>query len=127
MKKDNTEYIVKCLACQQVKIEHKHPTGLLQLVQIPEWKWYIIFMDFITRLPRMTKQCDAIIVVVDKLSKVAHFIPIKSNYKSIDVVDVFIKEIFRLLGMPKTIISYRDAKFTSNFWKISDMWMSLMQ
>jgi hypothetical protein len=54
MKRDIAEYIAKCLECQQVKVEHKHPTGLLQPVQIPEWKWEIISMDFITGLPRTT-------------------------------------------------------------------------
>jgi hypothetical protein len=69
-------------------------------------------------LPRTTRQHDAIMVVVDKLSKETHFIPIKSTYKEIDVVDIFIREIFRLHGMPKTIISDQDVKFTSNFWKV---------
>jgi len=74
-------------------------------------------MDFITCLPKNVKQHDAIMVVVDKLRKEAHFIPIESTFKVIDVVDVFMKQIFRLHGIPKTIISDRDTKFTSNFWK----------
>jgi hypothetical protein len=74
-------------------------------------------MNFITGLPKSTKQSDAIMVVVDKLSKVAHFIPVKSTYKEIDISSVFMKEIFRLHGMPKEIISDKYTKFTSNFWK----------
>ena len=74
-------------------------------------------MDFITRLPTSTKQNDAIMVVVDKLSKSAHFIPVKSTCKAIDITKVFMKEIFRLHGMSKEIMSDRDTKFTSNFWK----------
>ena len=74
-------------------------------------------MDFITGLPRSTKQNDTIMVVVDKLSKVAHFIPVKSIYKAIDISSIFMNEIFRLHGMPKEIISDIDTKFTSNFWK----------
>jgi hypothetical protein len=74
-------------------------------------------MDFIIRFPRTSRQHDAIMVVVDKLSKVAHFIPIMSTFKAIDVVDVFIKEFFRLHGIPKTIISNQDVKFTSNLWR----------
>jgi hypothetical protein len=101
-----------------VKVEHKHPAGLLQPLQIPEWKWETISMDFITGFPKTIKKHDAIMVVVDKLSKATHFIPIKSTFKAIDVANVFIKEIFRLHGLPKTIISDRDAKFTSSFWKI---------
>jgi hypothetical protein len=74
-------------------------------------------MDFITGLPTSTKQNDAIMVVVDKLSKYSHFIPIKSTCKEIDITQVFMKEIFRLHGMPKEIMSDRDMKFTANFWK----------
>jgi hypothetical protein len=74
-------------------------------------------MDFITGLPTSTKQNDAIMVVVDKLSKSAHFIPVKSTCKAIDIANIFMKEIFRLHGMPKEIVSDRDTKFTSNFWK----------
>jgi hypothetical protein len=74
-------------------------------------------MDFITGLPKSTKKNDAIMVVVDKLSKSAHFIPVKSTCKAIDIANIFMKEIFRLHGMPKEIVSDRDTKFTSNFWK----------
>jgi hypothetical protein len=74
-------------------------------------------MDFITGLPTSTRQNDAIMVVVDKLSKSSHFIPIKSTCKAIDIAQVFMKEVFRLHGMPKEIISDRDTKFTSKFWK----------
>jgi hypothetical protein len=89
----------------------------LQPLPIPEWKWETISMDFITELPTSTKQKDAIMVVVDKLSKSSHFIPIKSICKAIDIAQVFMKEIFRLHVMPKDIVSDRDTKFTSNFWK----------
>jgi hypothetical protein len=74
-------------------------------------------MDFIIGLPRSTKQNDSIMVVVDKLSKVAHFIPTKSTCKEIYISSIFMKDIFRLHGMPKENISDRDTKFTSNFWK----------
>jgi hypothetical protein len=74
-------------------------------------------MDFITGLPKSTKQNNAIIVVVDKLSKDDHFIPIKSTCKEIYISIIFMKEIFRLHGIPNEIISDRDTKFTSNFWK----------
>jgi transposase InsO family protein len=74
-------------------------------------------MDFVTGLQTSTKQNDIIMVVVDKLSKYAHFIPVKSTCKAINVTNIFMKEIFRLHGMPKEIVSDRDTKFTSNFWK----------
>jgi hypothetical protein len=90
------KYLAKCIECQHVKAEHRHPAGLL-----PTW----------------TKQNDAIMVVVDKLSKSAHFILVKSTCKAIDIANVFMKDIFRLHGMPKQIVFDRDTKFTSNFWK----------
>jgi hypothetical protein len=117
LKKDITDYLAKCLECQQVKAEQRHPARLLQTLPIPEWKWETISMDFIIGLPKSTKQNDAIMVVVDKLSKDSHFIPIKSTCKAIDIASIFMKEIFRLHGMPNEIISDRDTKFTSNFWK----------
>jgi hypothetical protein len=74
-------------------------------------------MDFITRLPTSSRKNDAIMVVVDKLSKSAHFIPVKLTCKAIDIANIFMKEIFRLHGMPKEIVFDRDMKFISNFWK----------
>jgi hypothetical protein len=65
--------------------EHQHPTGLLQPFPIPEWKWEVISMDFITGFPKTQKQHDSIMVVVDKLSKSAHFIPVKSTYKVVHI------------------------------------------
>ena len=74
-------------------------------------------MDFITGLPKICKQHDSIMAVVDKLSKSTHFILIKSTYKAVNIADIFMKEIFRLHDVPKAIISYRDVKFTGNFLK----------
>jgi hypothetical protein len=74
-------------------------------------------MDFIIGLTRSTKQNDVIMVVVDKMRKDAHFIPVKSTCKVINIANIFMKEICRMDGMPKEIIPDRDTKFTSNFWK----------
>ena len=74
-------------------------------------------MDFITGLPITNKQHDSIMVVVDTLTKVAHFIPIKLTHKETNNVDIYMREIARLHGIPKTIVSNRDPKFTSKFWK----------
>ena len=117
MRKNIVEYLSKCLECQQVKVEHQHPTRILQTIPIPEWKWEVISLDFITGLPRTKRQNDSIMVVVDRLSKSAHFIPIKSTYKTVQIADIFMKEIFKLHGIPKTVISDWDVKFTSAFWK----------
>jgi hypothetical protein len=90
---------------------------LLQPLPIQEWKWETISMDFITVLQKSAKQNDSIMVVVEKLSKSSHFIPVKSTCKAIDISNIFMKDIFKLHGMPKEIISDRDRKFTSKFWK----------
>jgi hypothetical protein len=87
MKKD-VDFIARCLECQKVKAKHKHPAGFLQPLPIPEWKWEVVTMDFITKLPRTNKQHDFIMVVVDKLTKVAHFVPVKLTHKEDNIVYV---------------------------------------
>eukprot|EP00253_Pinus_taeda_P023109 PITA_23109 len=117
MKKNIAEYLARCLECQQIKAEHQHPAGLLQPLPIPEWKWEVISMDFITSLPKTKRNNDSIMVVVDKLSKAAHFIPVQSTYKAVQIAHIFMQHIFKLHGLPKTIISDRDVNFTSAFWR----------
>eukprot|EP00253_Pinus_taeda_P033189 PITA_33189 len=117
MKKEVAEYVAQCLECQQIKAEHLHPAGLLQPLPIPEWKWETISMDFITGLPRTKKNNDSIMVVVDKLSKAAHVIPVQSTYKAVQIAHIFMQNIFKLNGLPKVIISDHDVKFTSAFWQ----------
>jgi hypothetical protein len=80
MKRDIVEYVALCDTCQQVKAEHQRPTGLLQSLQVTEWKWEDIAMDFIVGLPRTQSGYDSILVIVDRLTKVAHFIPVKMTY-----------------------------------------------
>ena len=79
--------------------------------------WAFISMDFITGFPMTWKQHDSIMVLVDKLTKAAHFIPMKSTHKTNDIAKIFMKEIFKLHGLLKAIVSDKDVKFTSNFWK----------
>eukprot|EP00253_Pinus_taeda_P020306 PITA_20306 len=117
MKKDIVEYLSRCLECQQIKAEHQHPARLLKPLPVPEWKWEIISMDFITGLPKTKRNNDSIFVVVDKLSKAAHFIPVQSTYRAAQIAHIFMQNVFKLHGLPKTIISDRDVKFTSAFWK----------
>jgi hypothetical protein len=93
MKKEVAYFIARCLECQKVKTEHTHPDILLHPLPISEWKWEVVTMDFITKLPRTNKQHDSIIVVVDKLTKFAHFIPVKLTHKATNIVDVYMKEI----------------------------------
>ena len=78
-------FVAKCLDCQMVKIECRHPSGLLQLIATLKWKWEVISMDFIIGLPRTFRQHDSIMVFVEKVKKVAHFIPVKTTYSASDV------------------------------------------
>jgi len=97
------------------KVECKHPTGLLQPISIPKWKWEVISMDLITRFPRTGRQHDSIMVVVGRLSKVSYFIPMDSTISDSEVSHIFITKIMRFHGVPKKIISDSDAKFTCKF------------
>jgi hypothetical protein len=117
LKGETKKYLARCQYCQQVKVEYQHPVGLLYPLPVPEWKWDTISMDFIIGLPKTQKHNDSIMVVIDKLSKSTHFILVKSTFKSINIVEIFMKEIFRLHGIPKMVISNRGVKFTSPFWK----------
>jgi hypothetical protein len=101
---------------QKVRDEHRLLAGLLQPLLIPEWKWEVVTINFITKWPRTTRKHDSIMVVVDKLTKVLHFIPIKVTHKEFIIAEIYMREISRLHGVPKVIVLDRDPKFTSNFW-----------
>jgi hypothetical protein len=116
MKREIAHFVEQCLTCQQVKVEHQRPSGLLQPLPIPEWKWENISMDFVCGLPRASKNHDAIWVVVDRLTKSAHFIPIRMNYSLDKLAEIYVNEIVRLHGVPVSIVSDRDPRFTSRFW-----------
>ena len=115
MKKYVAEYLARCMECQLVKVEHQHPAGILNPFPIEKWKWDTVSIDFRTGLPRTKYQHELVMVVVDTLTKAAHFIPVKYTFGTAQVADVFLKEIVRLHGVPKMIISDRDAKFTTAF------------
>jgi hypothetical protein len=91
MKKEVVDFIARCLECQKVKDEHRHPAGLLQPLPIPEWKWEVVTMDFITKLLRTNKKHDYIMVVVDKLTKATYFVLVKLTRKAANIVDVYMK------------------------------------
>ena len=110
------QYVAKCLVCQKAKIEHQKPVGMLQSLDIPEWKWDSITMDFVVGLPRTIHKFDSIWVIVDRLTKSAHFLPINIRYSLEKLIELYIKEIVRLHGVPISIISDRDPRFTSKFW-----------
>lgn len=117
MKNEVAEFLARCMECQQVKAEHQHLAGLLRPFPIPKWEWEVISIDFITGLPRRKRKNDYVMVVIDKLSKTTHFIHVKSTYKSVNIADIFMKEVLKLHGITKVIISDRDVKFTGNFSK----------
>jgi hypothetical protein len=97
-------------------VEHTHLAGLLQPLPIPDQKWESISMDFITGLPRVQGK-DCIYVVVDRLTKFAHFFAIPLDYSAAQVAELFFREIFHLHGLPKTIVSDRDNRFMGGFWQ----------
>jgi hypothetical protein len=116
MKRAIAEYVALCYNCQRVKAERQRPVGLLQPLKIPEWKWEEISMDFIVGLPKTQSSYDSIWVIVDRLSKVAHFIPVKTTYKGSKLAELYIARIVCLHGVPKKIVSDRGTQFTSKFW-----------
>ena len=117
MKRDIAEFVAKCLMCEKIKIKHQKPSGPLQPLDIPKWKWESIAMDFVTGLPRTPSGHDAIWVVVDRLTKSSHFLPIRVNYPLDKLGKIYIQEVVRLHGAPLSIISDRDPRFTSRFWE----------
>ena len=115
LKEDVLNYVKERSTCQQNKAEHTHPVGLLQPLPIPKGKWESISMEFITGLPKF-QGSDFIYVVVDRLTKFAHFFSIPSDYSRAQVVEVFFREVFRLHGLPRTIVSDKDNQFMGDFW-----------
>jgi hypothetical protein len=101
MKREITEYVAVCDSCQRIKAEHQRPAGLLQPLQIPQWKWDEIGMDFIVGLPRTRTGYDSIWVVVDRLTKAVHFIPVKTTYNSVVLAELYMARIVCLHGVPK--------------------------
>jgi hypothetical protein len=117
MKHDIAEYIALCDTCQRVKAEHQRPAGLLQPLKVPEWKWEEIGMDFIVGLPRTQKGYNSIWVIVDQLTKVNHFIPVKTTYTGPQLAELYIAQIVCLHGVPRKIVSEWGTQFTSKFWE----------
>ncbi|WMV08642.1 hypothetical protein MTR67_002027 [Solanum verrucosum] len=115
MKKDIAKFVAKCPNCQQVKVEHLKQGGLSQDISIPTWKWEDLNMDFIVGSPHTWRQHDSIWVIGDRMTKSAHFIPVKVSFSAEDYVKLYLKEMVRLHGEPLSIISDRGTQFTSQF------------
>ncbi|GKD84697.1 putative reverse transcriptase domain-containing protein, partial [Tanacetum coccineum] len=110
MKRDIVTYVSKCLTCSKVKAEHQRPSGLLQQPEIPEWKWDKITMDFITKLPKTKSGHDTIWVIVDRLTKTAHFLVMREDYSTERLAKLYIDEIVARHGVPVSIILDRDGR-----------------
>ncbi|XP_073152869.1 uncharacterized protein [Henckelia pumila] len=100
-----------------VKVEHQRPAGLLKPLHIPTWKWKDVTMDFVIGLPITQQRMNSIWIIVDRLTKSAHFLPVRNNFSMNQYAELYIREVVRLHGVPERIVSDRDPRFTSNFWK----------
>ncbi|GJX59932.1 putative reverse transcriptase domain-containing protein [Tanacetum coccineum] len=117
MKRDIATYVSKCLTCSKVKAKHQRPSSLLQQPEIPEWKWDKITMDFITKLPKTKSGHDTIWVIVDRLTKSAHFLAMREDYSTERLAKLYIDKIVSRHGVPVSVISDRDGQFTSRCWQ----------
>ncbi|GJS12139.1 reverse transcriptase domain-containing protein [Tanacetum coccineum] len=117
MKADIATYVSKCLTCTKAKAEHQRPFGLLVQPDIPEWKWENITMDFITKLPKTAAGYDSIWVIVDRLTKFAHFLPMREMDSTEKLTRLYMKEIVARHGILVSIISDRDSHLTSRVWQ----------
>ena len=116
MKREIAQFVNECDVCRRVKAEHQRPAGLLHPLPIPEWKFDHIEMDFVTGFPKSKKGNDAIFVVIDKLSKVAHFLPVKESISATQLAELYTFRIVSLHSMRTMISSDRGSIFTSKFW-----------
>ncbi|GJT69501.1 putative reverse transcriptase domain-containing protein [Tanacetum coccineum] len=117
MKVESATYVNKCLTCAKVKAEYQKPSGLLVQPVILVWKWENITMDFVTKLPKTLIGQDTIWVIVDRLTKSAHFLPMKENDSMEKLTRQYLKEVVSKHGVPVSIISDQDGRFTSQFWQ----------
>jgi hypothetical protein len=129
MKRNVVHFVAKCLEYQQVKANHHHLEILLQPHDVPMSKWEVTSMDFVVGLSLTSHRHNAILVIVDELTKSAHFILVRDTYDVTDVAHVFLSEVIHLREIPKNIISDRDSRFTSRFWtslqSVLGTWLNL--
>jgi hypothetical protein len=117
MKREIAKYVSKCDTYQRVKASYLKVSDALQPLPIPFWKWEDISMDFIVGLPNTSQRHDSIWVIIDRLTKIAHFLPVHTTYTAKKYAEVYLDQIVHLHGIPKIIISYRGAQFIARFWE----------
>jgi hypothetical protein len=117
MKREIAKYVSECDICQRVKASHLKTAGVLQPLPIPSWKWEDISMEFIVGLPNTSQKHDSIWVIVDRLTKTAHFLLVHTTYNAKKYAEIYIDQIIRLHGVTKMIISDRGAQFIARFWE----------
>ncbi|GMG20105.1 unnamed protein product [Ambrosiozyma monospora] len=111
------KYVKTCDTCQRMKSSTSHKNGLFNPLEVPVGRWTHVTMDFVTGIPRTDQGFDAIMIVVDRLSKRAHFLPCTKDFSSADTARLYLDQIFRLHGIPKHITSDKDIKFMASFWQ----------
>jgi hypothetical protein len=116
MKGEIAEYVSGCDTCQRIKASHQKTACQMQPLSIPAWKSDDISMDFIVGLPPTPRKHDSIWVIVDQLTKTAHFIPVHTTYSAERYAEIYVDLIVRLHGVPKTILSDRGTQFVARFW-----------
>jgi hypothetical protein len=117
MNREIAKYISECDTCQSINASHLKVAGTLEPLPIPSWKWENICMDFIVGLPNTSRHHDSIWVIVDRLTKTAHFLPVHTTHKTKKYAEIYVDQIVRLHGIPKTIVSDRGALFVARFWE----------
>ena len=115
MKKHVGDFVRRCLTCQQIKAKHQRPAGPLQSLEVAEWKWEHITMDFVTHFPRTLLGHDVVWVIVDQLTKSAHFLAVRMTFILEALCRLYIREIIWLHGVSVSIVSDRDPRFIARF------------
>ena len=117
MKKQVGEFVRRCLTCQQVKVEHQRPVGLLQHMEVVEWKWEHVTVDFVTHLLRTSRGHDMVWLILDRLTKSTHFLVVQITFTLEEFCRLYVREIIQLHGVPVSIMSDQDPRFMAHFWK----------